>query len=277
MRGKFLQALMQAEQSGALPRDPAQTERQRHQRLATLRRHDWGVYAKMPMTGPTAVLDYLSRYTHRTAVGKDCWGSRVMRCACACAPTTQAANVWCRSPGTSSLADCCNTCCLVGSSTHPPLRTAGTCHQRRAPEQGGPERCCRCHSRNTRPWKKHRLSCAAWPRRRSIPAHIAASAACGWCSCWRLSTAQCPRHTVELPVGGHHECGWAAPEDSSMATAPWSWGVLRALGENPCSDTGRAWEPARPWAVQGETEHSNVMVTTHREPAAAFAIARIGG
>lgn len=70
-RGKFLQALAQAEQSGALPRDPAQTERQRHQRLAALRRHDWVVYAKTPMAGPAAVLDYLSRYTHRTAVGNE--------------------------------------------------------------------------------------------------------------------------------------------------------------------------------------------------------------
>lgn len=70
-RGKFLQALMQAEQSGALPRDPAQTERQRHQRLAALRRHDWVVYAKTPMAGLAAELDYLSRYTHRTAVGNE--------------------------------------------------------------------------------------------------------------------------------------------------------------------------------------------------------------
>jgi hypothetical protein len=70
-RGKFLQALMQAEQSGALARDPAQTPADRRQRLAALRRHDWVVYAKTPMAGPAAVLDYLSRYTHRTAVGNE--------------------------------------------------------------------------------------------------------------------------------------------------------------------------------------------------------------
>jgi hypothetical protein len=70
-RGKLLQALVQAEQSGALPRDPAQTHDQRRQRLAALRRHDWVVYAKTPMAGPAAVLDYLSRYTHRTAVGNE--------------------------------------------------------------------------------------------------------------------------------------------------------------------------------------------------------------
>jgi hypothetical protein len=70
-RGKFLQALVQAEPSGVLARDPAQTPAERRLRLAALRRHDWVVYAKTPMAGPAAVLDYLSRYTHRTAVGNE--------------------------------------------------------------------------------------------------------------------------------------------------------------------------------------------------------------
>jgi len=70
-RGKFLQALTHAEQSGALSRDPAQTQHQRRQRLGALRQHDWVVYAKTPMAGAAAVLDYLSRYTHRTAVGNE--------------------------------------------------------------------------------------------------------------------------------------------------------------------------------------------------------------
>lgn len=37
----------------------------------TPRRHDWVVYAKTPLAGPAAVLDYLSRYTHRTAIGNE--------------------------------------------------------------------------------------------------------------------------------------------------------------------------------------------------------------
>ena len=36
-----------------------------------LRRHDWVVYAKTPLAGPAAVLDWLSRYTHRTAIGNE--------------------------------------------------------------------------------------------------------------------------------------------------------------------------------------------------------------
>jgi len=70
-RAKFLQALRQAGEAGALLRDPANTDPARRQRLQALRRHDWVVYAKPPLAGPAAVLDYLSRYTHRTAIGNE--------------------------------------------------------------------------------------------------------------------------------------------------------------------------------------------------------------
>ena len=70
-RGKFLQALQQACADGTLARDPASTALARAQRLQALRRHEWVVYAKTPLAGPAAVLDYLSRYTHRTAIGNE--------------------------------------------------------------------------------------------------------------------------------------------------------------------------------------------------------------
>jgi hypothetical protein len=70
-RGKFLQALHDAINAGMLPRDPAHTTLEQHQRVQALRRHDWVVYAKTPMAGPSAVLDYLARYTHRTAIGNE--------------------------------------------------------------------------------------------------------------------------------------------------------------------------------------------------------------
>jgi len=38
---------------------------------AALYRHDWVVYAKAPPAGPTALLDYLARYTHRVAIGNE--------------------------------------------------------------------------------------------------------------------------------------------------------------------------------------------------------------
>ena len=34
-------------------------------------KHDWVVYAKTPLVGPAQVLEYLSRYTHRTAIGNE--------------------------------------------------------------------------------------------------------------------------------------------------------------------------------------------------------------
>ena len=39
--------------------------------LATLRSHDWVVYAKPPFGGPAQVLEYLGRYTHRVAISND--------------------------------------------------------------------------------------------------------------------------------------------------------------------------------------------------------------
>jgi hypothetical protein len=70
-RGKFMHALARAGDSGALPRDPADTAAARQQRMRALRQHDWVVYAKTPLAGPAQVLDYLSRYTHRTAIGNE--------------------------------------------------------------------------------------------------------------------------------------------------------------------------------------------------------------
>lgn len=71
LRGKFLAGLQHACEEGTLPRDPADSDRKRSERAIALRRHDWVVYAKTPMAGPAAVLDYLSRYTHRTAIGNE--------------------------------------------------------------------------------------------------------------------------------------------------------------------------------------------------------------
>lgn len=70
-KARFLQALQQAQRSGALPRDPAQSAQARGRRERALRRHDWVVYARTPLAGPAAVLDYLARYTHRTAIGNE--------------------------------------------------------------------------------------------------------------------------------------------------------------------------------------------------------------
>ena len=68
--GKFRSTLHAAERDGVLGHDPANA-RERRQRMQRLRAKPWVVYAKTPLAGPAAVLDYLSRYTHRTAIGNE--------------------------------------------------------------------------------------------------------------------------------------------------------------------------------------------------------------
>ena len=70
-RGKFLAALCKAHQHNQLERDPQGDTVAWAQRQRTLYRHDWVVYAKTPLGGPAQVLEYLSRYTHRTAIGNE--------------------------------------------------------------------------------------------------------------------------------------------------------------------------------------------------------------
>jgi hypothetical protein len=69
--GKFRAALQAAERDGSLARDPAASAGARRRRMQCLRDKAWVVYAKAPLAGPAAVLDYLSRYTHRTAIGDE--------------------------------------------------------------------------------------------------------------------------------------------------------------------------------------------------------------
>jgi hypothetical protein len=71
LRAKFCAALASAQRAGTLARDPATTDAARGQRLRTLCNKPWVVYAKTPLAGPAQVLDYLSRYTRRSAIGHE--------------------------------------------------------------------------------------------------------------------------------------------------------------------------------------------------------------
>jgi len=62
-RGKFLEGLMRAFESGKLG-DDTSAPRLSH----ALRNCDWVVYAKRPFAGPERVLAYLGAYTHRIAI-----------------------------------------------------------------------------------------------------------------------------------------------------------------------------------------------------------------
>jgi hypothetical protein len=74
-RGKYLAALQRAFTTGQLVlagslaalAEPAAFAAW----LVDLRQHAWVVYAKRPFGGPTQVLDYLGRYTHRVALSNE--------------------------------------------------------------------------------------------------------------------------------------------------------------------------------------------------------------
>jgi Putative transposase/Transposase zinc-binding domain len=70
-RGLFLAALQEAHQTGQIPRDPQGNGPAWRKRHAALYQHSWVVYAKTPMGGPAQMLEYLSRYTHRTAISNE--------------------------------------------------------------------------------------------------------------------------------------------------------------------------------------------------------------
>ena len=70
-RGLFLAALRGAHHSGAIERDPQGQDGPWRQRQRQLYQHQWVVYAKTPLGGPAQVLEYLSRYTHRTAISNE--------------------------------------------------------------------------------------------------------------------------------------------------------------------------------------------------------------
>ena len=70
-RGKFMAALAAARRSGQIERDPQRQDNAYRRRLRQLYQHDWVVYAKTPLGGSAQVLEYLSRYTHRTAIGNE--------------------------------------------------------------------------------------------------------------------------------------------------------------------------------------------------------------
>ena len=74
-RAKFLAALAEALSRGqlALSAGTAALSAPRAQRslLADLRKKAWVVYAKRPFAGPGQVLEYLGRYTHRTAISNE--------------------------------------------------------------------------------------------------------------------------------------------------------------------------------------------------------------
>ena len=70
-RGKFMAAMTKAHQYGHIARDPQGQDAVWRERQKKLYQHNWMVFAKTPLGGPAQVLEYLSRYTHRTAISNE--------------------------------------------------------------------------------------------------------------------------------------------------------------------------------------------------------------
>lgn len=64
-------ALAVAHENGKIVRDPQGQDAAWRSRHRQLYRYKWVVYAKTPMGGPAQVLEYLGRYTHRTAISNE--------------------------------------------------------------------------------------------------------------------------------------------------------------------------------------------------------------
>ena len=69
-RGKFIAGLEGLRGNRHLP-GFVETAADWHRLKASLYVHDWVVYAKQPLGGPEAVLEYLGRYTHRVAISNE--------------------------------------------------------------------------------------------------------------------------------------------------------------------------------------------------------------
>ena len=71
-RGKFLDALTQAFTQGEVRLPDGKTEPKAVESFIDgCKQQDWVVYAKSSFKNPEAVLDYLSRYTRKTAIGNE--------------------------------------------------------------------------------------------------------------------------------------------------------------------------------------------------------------
>jgi hypothetical protein len=64
-------ALALAHENGQIEHDPQGQGDAWSERQKQLYKHSWVVYAKTPLGGPAQVLEYLSRYTHRTAISNE--------------------------------------------------------------------------------------------------------------------------------------------------------------------------------------------------------------
>ena len=101
-----------------------------HLHVHALSVRPWVVHAKTPLAGPAAVLDYLGRYTHRTAIGNQhmlgTHGNDVyFRMRASTASTSEAALTTAARTAASPHSTGRSSCAAWRPSTSPTARTAG--------------------------------------------------------------------------------------------------------------------------------------------------------
>ncbi len=177
-RGKFVAALARAHHQGSNERDPQADHQAWHKRQHQLYQHDWVVYAKTPLGGPAQVLEYLSRYTHRTAIGNERIRAMMQEdVVFSVRAETQGAKRRVRLVGTE----------FIGRFLLHVLPS-------------------RCQQAPPRRWSRRGRSWHGWPESRWMCARVARWGGCGWQRCsW--GRRACPAHTcaTHRAIGGRHD------------------------------------------------------------------------
>jgi hypothetical protein len=158
-RAKFMQRLRQAAPQAVPSLGKA---------VQALWKKDWVVYAKTPLGGAAQVLQYLSRYTHRTAIGNErilsLRGDEVAISARAKRSEGQAASrersARCACAGQTSWAASCSTSCPAGPSA---FATTACWPTPTGPSWRRPERRCTRPSPTQRRRHARKTSWRGWP------------------------------------------------------------------------------------------------------------------
>ena len=164
------------------------------------------------------MLEYLSRYTHRTAISNErvrlINGSHVVFTVRAMArATNQVRSGW---RAWTALSLCAASCCTSCPPDRSAFATMG-CWQ--APAKGSswqrPGRLCRCLRPTCRRWRAPRPSWRGWPGSIWAGVRVAQWAGCAWRRCWWVLGACLGQLVHACPSAGGRRDGLAQRDKSA--------------------------------------------------------------
>jgi hypothetical protein len=174
-RGKFMAALQAAHACGQIPSDPQRFNVDWAKRHRSLYRYNWVVYAKTPLGGPAQVLEYLARYTHRTAISNERIVSiNAEQVAFKVRADTKGGKRIVKFDGVEFIRRFLLHVLPTGLKRirHYALARASHWHRR------GNK--CRCRKVTLWQWSRHRTSCAGWRRWICTSVRAASLGVCAW-------------------------------------------------------------------------------------------------